>query len=98
MESFIKALPWPDSGASYHAHPVCRSNRIPAHYHRAEVPKRDGGAGAQVLPDPVLNDIQRRIARAAALQACRAAPCHHAFTDTARGGGMPGGMWAAPSC
>ena len=39
------------------------SNRIPAHYHRAEVPKRDGGARVLRVPDPVLKDIQRRIAR-----------------------------------
>ena len=39
------------------------SNRIPAHYHRAEVPKRDGGVRVLRVPDPVLKDIQRRIAR-----------------------------------
>ncbi len=39
------------------------SNRIPAHYHWAEVPKRDGGARVLRVPDPVLKDIQRRIAR-----------------------------------
>ena len=39
------------------------SNRIPAHYHRAEVPKRDGGVRVLRVPDPVLKYIQRRIAR-----------------------------------
>ena len=34
------------------------SNRIPAHYHRAEVPKRDGGVRVLRVPDPVLKDIQ----------------------------------------
>lgn len=55
-------LPGPGPGASLRTL-YAVSNRIPAHYHRAEVPKRDGGVRVLRVPDPVLKDIQRRIAR-----------------------------------
>ena len=39
------------------------SNSLEKHYHRVELPKRDGGVRALWVPDGVLKDIQRRITR-----------------------------------
>lgn len=39
------------------------SNRIPTRYHRTEVLKRGGGVRVLRIPDPMLKDIRRRIAR-----------------------------------
>ena len=62
------------------------SNRIPAHYHRAEVPKRDGGVRVLRVPDPVLKDIQRRIARVL-LSGMPVSPHATAYRYGAGGGG-----------
>ena len=73
------------------------SNRIPAHYHWAEVPKRDGGARVLRVPDPVLKDIQRRIARVL-LSGMPVSPHATAYRYGAGVVENAGGMWAAPSC
>ncbi|UQT49313.1 hypothetical protein M5E87_05330 [Flavonifractor plautii] len=49
------------------------------------------------VPDPVLKDIQRRIARVL-LSGMPVSPHATAYRYGAGWWRMPGGMWAAPSC